>query len=127
MEKLAQKRWKRGSEKRSKTFLKKKKSNDVKKEMLKCLLITRKSKFNDTDRIEVECQVLLVNVLMPYDAFKEAYTHIHIERHIRSLSFEHAQCVYTCIKDVCTKIKPFERHTHTERGREESFKLLLAI
>lgn len=39
--------------------------------MLKCLLITRKSKFNDTDRIEVECQVILVNVLMPCDAFKE--------------------------------------------------------
>lgn len=43
--------------------------------MLKYLLITRKSKFNDTDRIEVECRVILVNVLMPCDAFKEAYTH----------------------------------------------------
>lgn len=39
--------------------------------MLKCLLITRKSKFNDADRIEVDCRVLLVNALMPCDAFKE--------------------------------------------------------
>lgn len=47
-------------------------------EMLKCLLITRKSKFNDADRIEVDCRVILVNALMPCDAFKElVHTHTH--------------------------------------------------
>lgn len=71
--------------------------------MLKYLLITRKSKFNDTDRIEVECQVILVNVLMPCDAFKE--THTYKLRHIGNLCLN--MYIVQCVYQRYIKIKPF--------------------